>query len=208
MLNLPLEFSNFLSNKKRIHKIKEQNILSLDPGHRVFLSCLSNKHLIEIGNGVDKKIKKKLKKMDKIKTLKNVNHKRKHLLKREKVLSNYINNLHWQVISYITDNYNHILLGNYSTKSIVENDKTEKMTKRIGSSLKFFQFREKLIYKCLLKGCNFSLVDEFNTTKSCSNCSKINNIGSSKEYLCKGCNNKYPRDINSCKNILLRGITE
>ena len=105
-----------LSDKKRIHKIKKQNILALDPGHRVFLSGLSNNHLIEIGKGVDKKIKKKLKKMDKIKTLKNVNHKRKHLLKHEKVLSNYINNLHWQVISYITDNYNHILLGNYSTK--------------------------------------------------------------------------------------------
>ena len=49
--------------------------------------------------------------MDKIKILINVNHKCKHLLKHEKVLSNYINNLHWQVISYITDNYNHILLG-------------------------------------------------------------------------------------------------
>lgn len=89
---------------------------------------------------------------------------------------------------------------------MVESNKTDKMNKRIGSTLKFYQFREKLVYKCYLTGCKFGLIDEYNTTKSCSNCSKLNNIGSSKEYLCSGCNKKYPRDINSSKNILLRGI--
>lgn len=195
-----------LDTKNRIHKIKEQQIASLDPGHRTYFSCLTNKSLIEIGNGIDKKIKKKLIKMDNIKKSKDVKHKRKYLLKHEKDIANYINSMQWQIISYLTTNYNHILLGNYSTKSMVESDKTSKINKRIGSNLKFYQFRQKLTYKCLLKGCKLSIVDEFNTTKSCSNCSKLNDIGSSKEYLCKGCNQKYPRDINSCKNILLRAI--
>ena len=52
----------------------------------------------------------------------------------------------------------------------------------------------------------FSLVDEYNTTKSCSNCSTLNNIGSSREYNCKHCLQLYTRDTNSCKNILLRAI--
>lgn len=200
---------------KKTPKIKEkhesQKILSLDPGHRTFLSGLSNEHLIEIGNGIDKKIKKKLKKIDKIKSLKGkeqIKNKRKHLLKHEKDLKNYISNMHWQVVSYITKNYNHILLGNYSTKRMVESNKTDKMNKRIGSSLKFYQFREKLIYKCILNNCKFSLINEYNTTKSCSNCSTLNDIGSSKEYICKKCNKEYPRDINSSKNILLKGIIE
>ena len=195
-----------LDTTNRIHKIKEQQIASLDAGHRTYFSCLTNKSLIEIGNGIDKKIKKKLRKMDNIKASKDVKHKRKYLLKREKDIANYINDMHWKIISYLTNNYNHILLGNYSTKSMVESDKTNKINKRIGSTLKFYQFRQKLTYKCLLKGCKLSIVDEFNTTKSCSNCSKLNDIGSSKEYFCKGCKNKYPRDINSCKNILLRAI--
>ena len=195
-----------LDTTNRIHKIKEQQIASLDAGHRTYFSCLTNKSLIEIGNGIDKKIKKKLQKMDNIKASKDVKHKRKYLLKREKDIANYINDMHWKIISYLTNNYNHILLGNYSTKSMVESDKTNKINKRIGSTLKFYQFRQKLTYKCLLKGCKLSIVDEFNTTKSCSNCSKLNDIGSSKEYFCKGCKNKYPRDINSCKNILLRAI--
>lgn len=49
-----------LDTKNRIHKIKEQQIASLDAGHRTYFSCLTKKSLIEIGNGIDKKIKKKI----------------------------------------------------------------------------------------------------------------------------------------------------
>lgn len=202
------KFSMLIKKKKlkiKKHLIKQQKVIALDPGHRTFLSGLSNNHLIEIGNNVDKKIKRELLKIDKIKTLK-IKNKRRKLLKREKNLNNYINNMHWQTINYLTNNYNHILLGNYSTKSMVENKDVNKMNKRIGSTLRFYQLREKLKYKCILKSCNLGIIDEYNTTKACSNCSTLNDIGSSKEYNCKNCNKKYPRDINSSKNILLRGI--
>ena len=187
------------------HPIKKQKIISLDPGHKTFLTGLSNEHLIEIGDKVDKIIRKKLIKIDKVKKRK-ARYKRKHLLKHEKDLSNYVNNLHWQIVNYLTTNYNHILLGSYSTKEMVENIKSNKMNKRIGSCLKFYQFRQKLIYKSILRDCKLGLIDEYNTTKSCSNCSTLNNIGSSREYNCKHCLQLYDRDINSSKNILLRGI--
>lgn len=198
-----------LVKKKKINikknLIKEQKVIALDPGHRTFLSGLSNEHLIEIGSNIDKKIKKKLLKIDKIKSIK-IKNKRRKLLKREKKLNNYINNLHWQTVNYLTKNYNHILLGNYSTKRMVESKGVKSMNKRIGSTFRFYQFKEKLIYKCILRDCKFTFIDEYNTTKACSNCSTLNDIGSSKEYLCKECKKRYPRDINSSKNILLRGI--
>lgn len=196
---------NLTIDKKNKNKNK---IISLDPGHKTFLTGLTNDSLLEIGKNVDKKIKKRLIKMDKIKKQKRkrVKNKRKYLLKHEKKLANYVNNLHWQTVNYLTSNYSHILLGNYSTKSMVESNNIYKMNKRIGSSLKFYQFREKLIYKSIIRNCKFSLIDEFNTTKSCSNCSTLNDIGSSREYKCKQCLHLYTRDTNSCKNILLRGI--
>ena len=46
------------------HSIKKQKIISLDPGHKTFLTGLSNEHLIEIGDKVDKIIRKKLIKID------------------------------------------------------------------------------------------------------------------------------------------------
>ena len=52
--------------KKKI-VIKKQKIIYLDPGHITFLTGLSNDHIIEIGDKIDKKIKKKLLKMDKLK---------------------------------------------------------------------------------------------------------------------------------------------
>ena len=119
----------YMLAKKKIviekHPIKKQKVISIDPGHKTFLTGLSNDHLIEIGNKIDKKIKKKIIKMDKIKETKAKN-KRKHLLKNEKDLANYINNLHWQTVNYLTTNYNHILLGNYSTKEMVENNKSNR----------------------------------------------------------------------------------
>jgi putative transposase len=189
------------------NKIKKQKIISLDAGHKTFLTGLSNNHIIEIGNKIDKKIKKKLLKIDNIKKNK-IENKKKYLLKHEKDLSNYINNLHWQTANYLTKNYNHILLGNYSTKGMVESKNSQRMNKRIGSSIKFYQFRTKLKYKCLTRGCKFGLIDEYNTTKACSNCGILNNIGSSREYKCKNCLSLYNRDINSTKNILLRSIIE
>jgi transposase len=197
--------------KKRLtinKNINNNKIISLDPGHKTFLTGLSNDCLLEIGKNVDKKIRKRLIKMDKIKKQKRkkVKNKRKYLLRHEKKLANYIDNLHWQTVNYLTSNFTHILLGNYSTKSMVESNKSNKMNKRIGSSLKFYQFREKLIYKSIIKSCKFGLIDEYNTTKACSNCSTLNNIGSSREYNCKNCKQVYTRDTNSCKNILLRAI--
>jgi putative transposase len=203
------KFYMLVKKKIIINKNKNKNkIISLDPGHKTFLTGLSNDSLLEIGKNADKKIRKRLIKMDKIKKQKRkkVKNKRKHLLKHERKLANYTNNLHWQTVNYLTSNYTHILLGNYSTKSIVESNNTNKMNKRIGSSLKFYQFRQKLIYKSILNNCKFSLIDEYNTTKSCSNCSALNDIGSSREYKCKQCLHLYTRDTNSCKNILLRAI--
>ena len=203
------KFYMLVKKKLTINKNNKKNkIISLDPGHKTFLTGLSNDCLLEIGKNVDKKIRKRLNKMDKIKKQKRskIKNKRKHLLKHEKKLSNYVNNLHWQTVNYLTSNYSHILLGNYSTKNMVESDKTNKMNKRIGSSLKFYQFREKLIYKSIIKDCKFNLVDEYNTTKACSHCSTLNNIGGSRIYNCKQCLQLYTRDTNSCKNILLRAI--
>ena len=46
-----------------------------------------------------------------------------------------------------------------------------------------------------------NIVDEAYTTKTCSNCNEINDIGSSKKYDCKKCDFTCDRDINASINI-------
>ena len=202
---------------------KTERLGIFDPGLRTFLTGISNDYIIEYGVQIGKRIKKVLNKMDKIKSKKMVNNKqkyyikhpsstkkiiknkRKHLLKYERYLSNYINDVHRQIISDMIKRFDYITIGNFSTKNMVETDKTSKMNKRIGNSLKLYQFKQKLKYKCLINGCKYRIVNEFMTTKCCSNCSKINNeINSQKEFECSYCDHNYDRDINASKNILMK----
>ena len=214
--------------KYKINKEENKQIDKIgcfDIGLRTFLSGISNNYTIEYGLQINKYIKKILDKMDKIKSKKSVKNKneymirnginknkliknkRKHLLKYERYLSNYINNVHWQIINDMIKRFDYIVLGNFSTKNMVESNSTSKMNKRIGNALKLYQFKQKLKYKCLIKGCKYKVIDEYMTTQCCSNCSKINpNIKDKKIFECKNCNHMYDRDINSSKNIFMKSL--
>ena len=107
----------------------------------------------------------------------------------------------------MTKRFDYIILGNFSTKNMVESDSTSKMNKRIGNALKLYQFKQKLKYKCLIKGCKYKVINEYMTTQCCSNCSKVNpNIKDKKIFECINCNHIYDRDINSAKNIFMKSL--
>ena len=72
-------------------------------------------------------------------------------IKNEKIcnkkISNYVNEIHWQSINYLTNNYDNIFIGNMSSKNIISNNnynQLSKMTKRIASALSFFTYRSRL----------------------------------------------------------------
>jgi transposase len=48
--------------------------------------------------------------------------------------------------------------------------------------------------------------NEAHTTKTCSFCGCINDVGASKIFKCKQCNHVVGRDVNAGKNILMKGI--
>lgn len=76
------KFYMLVKKKVIINKNKNKNknkIISLDPGHKTFLTGLSNNCLIEIGKNIDKKIRKRLIKMDKIKKTKKKESKKKKI---------------------------------------------------------------------------------------------------------------------------------
>lgn len=81
------------------------------------------------------------------------------------------------------------------------------MTKRVALSFNFYVFREKLKYKCYINNSNYKLVNEFMTSKMCSNCGNINKeLGSSNVYKCQICNIKMGRDHNGSRCIFLKSI--
>jgi putative transposase len=132
---------------------------------------------------------------------------RKKLKSTNKRINGLINELHWKSIKFLTDNYKNILIGDLSTKGIVNNKTSvlQKYNKTLSYALSFYKYRERLKYKCKVKECNYIKVSEYYTSKTCSLCANVNeSLGGSKIFKCSNCNSVMDRDINGCRNIILK----
>jgi len=56
------------------------------------------------------------------------------------------------------------------------------------------------------KDTKLYIVSEAYTSKTCTRCGVLNNIGSNEIYHCKECDLVIDRDINGARNILLKNI--
>ena len=211
--NITKEYSILIPKEIETVKInnKENNMISLDPGLRTFMTGISENGNIKIGNNVNKYISDKLKRYRKI--LKNSEIPNKIKIKNEKIINkkiyNMIDDLHWKTIKYLTHNYETILMGDMSAQKIVnsENSKLSKITKVACLRTRFYDFYLRLKYKCELYKINFKLVDESYTSKCCSYCGNIkDNLGDSKIYICNKCNKILDRDINGARNIYFKNL--
>lgn len=185
-----------------------RNYISMDPGIRTFMTCISDDKVVHIGTNASNKIKNYLERIDNTEKIKNIKRrKNKQELYRRKI-SNLVDELHWKTINYLVTNNDNILIGDMSIKSIIScENNLNKMTKRIGSSLRFYQFKQRLKYKCSVHGIGYKEVDESYTSKMCSVCGEINdNLGSKKIYDCPNCPNVMDRDVNGARCIFLREL--
>ena len=204
------EYSIFLSKEVdclKNNNINKKDLISIDLGLRTFATCLSENEVIDICKTDDTKLKKLIKKRfdykKKIKSKKNI----KKLKMINKRISGLVNELHWKTINFLTSNYKNILIGDLSTKGIICNDRSilRKEHKELANAYSFYSFRMKLQYKCTVKNCNYKEVKEHYTSKTCSVCSEYNeNLGSSKVFKCPSCEILFDRDINSCRNMILK----
>ena len=203
------EYSLYVPEKVKVKKNTKKNIISLDPGIRTFMCGLTNNSVVKIGNNISGKIKKQLKRLDKINKNKQIPNKIKK--KNEKIINRKIKNIvdetHWKSINYLIKNYGNILIGDMSVKGIVNNktSKLNKMLKRIAYKLKFYKYRQRLIYKCKLHNIGMRVIDEKYTSKICSKCGWYNkNLGGNKNYKCNNCKINMDRDINGCRGIYIK----
>lgn len=191
-----------------IENNNSQNIISIDPGIRVFMTGLSENESIKICTNSTERISKYLKIIDKVKS-DNLPNKiiKKYEKRYNNKIINLVNDLHWKTIKYLTFKYKNILIGDLSVKGITnkETSNIQRMTKRIAYRLKFYEFRQRLEYKCNLYKINYKVIDESFTSKVCSLCGTENKkLGSSKIFNCPNCKKLIDRDTNGCRGIFLK----
>lgn len=191
-------------------KVKREEKCGIDIGVRTFLTTYSKSETYEIGTNTYKTIDKYHKKIDNIRRadargIIGKNEFEKINGKYYDKLKNKIQDMHNKIAKFLAMKYNTIIIGKVSTKKMVNNltGNLKDVTKRRLMALAHYKFRKKL--KEMGDKYNVTIIetDEYMTTKKCSNCKNIYNIGSEKTYNCKKCKLLIDRDINSAINIYL-----
>jgi len=193
---------------------KRNQIISLDPGIRKFMVGYDPEgNCIYVGEGGDKIIVEKLKQIDNLNSLIELedNNEIREKMKIDRYLlwmkvKNMVDELHWKTIKYFTDNYEVILLPNFKVSQMIKSKKIGKFTKRMMCMYSFHRFKEKLKYKCNIKGVRLIIVDESYTSKTCGCCGYLNDTKGKESLECYSCGNKIDRDASGSRNILLKNL--
>ena len=189
-------------------KKKPINYCGVDPGVRTFMTtfgnqgCVEYEHNASLINLLDKKIK----------TLKDRRERKTRITKRiilkvERKKSNIINELHWKTINEMLKMNDFIFYGDIKSQGIVKDNKNSTLNRDV-NNLKFYKFKERLLFKSIERSKKVYLVNEAYTTQTCSFCGNKYNPGCSKVYNCVFCKRSIGRDVNASKNILMKGIIE
>jgi putative transposase len=126
-------------------------------------------------------------------------------------VKNLVREMHWKCAKFLVKNYEHIYLGDFRVKNVTKHRKGKKdlpaLVKRILQQYSFFSFKQRLEYLCERNNCKLILVHEALTSKSCSSCGNVGEVGKSEVYKCLRCGGSFDRDGNSAKNILVKGMS-
>ena len=193
--------------ERKMRKLPE-TCCGIDPGVRSFMTVFNDKSNV-------KEIKYRsilLKKLNsKLASIKYTSNKRQRIrkkayLKIEKRKDSIITDLHWKTIITLLSDNDVLFYGDIKSHDIVKNRKNRFLNQRM-NDLMFYQFRQRLLYKADVYGKLVILVPEHNTTKTCSYCGTIKEMGDKRVYNCDACGIVIGRDINSGRNMLIKGIT-
>jgi transposase len=190
-------------------KTKLVNYCGIDPGVKTFMTVFGNQGCQEY------KFKEEvIKKLDtKIKFLKDKRKrviyservKKSKIRKVEKRKENLINELHWKTINSLLKTNDVLFYGDIKSHDIVKGNKNRTLNTSM-NNLRFYQFKERLLFKAIERGKKVIETKEHFTSQCCSNCGSINKPGLSRVYNCLKCKKKIGRDVNAAKNILMKGI--
>lgn len=191
----------------------KDELVALDPGVRTFQTYFSQQECGTIGDNINGDIRKINKRIDKLEALKptlsaktRYNIKRRCLLLRSKI-TNKVNDLHWKTASFLTQRYKVIFLPHFRVKQMCMKNNNKK-TNREMCNLAHYKFKERLKYKAKLNNCQVIDCCESYTSKTCTKCGILNNVGSKKIYKCENCECHIDRDLNGARNIFIRCLTK
>ena len=183
------------------------NYCGIDPGVKTFMTCFGNNGCIEYKykEGVLQKLDKKINYLTDRRRTDRGRVRKKKINKLEKRKESLVDELHWKTINNLLKMNDFIFYGDIKSHNIVKNGKNHTLNTDM-NNLKFFKFKQRLLFKSIEKGKKVFEVNEQYTTQTCSFCGSMYRPGLSRVYECKNCEKHIGRDVNASKNILMKGI--
>ena len=204
------DFYILIPKRIPVKKNAGDGIVALDPGKRVFQTCYSEKEYFESHINMDKyeKLRDKIHLLQSLYTqggtrMSQKSKKKLFILHRK--IKNLVHECHWQTANYLVQNYSDVLLPSFESQDMVRSSRLNKKTKHDLLTLSHYKFKIRLREKAL-EYTNFRIhdVNESYTSKTCSCCGNIQNVGSRKTFVCTSCSMVMDRDVNAARNIFIK----
>jgi len=185
-----------------------------DLGIRSFLTTYATNHKVfeyKHNSVLLKQLNDKLKMLKSLRTRPRLqtqrnSYRKKQLNKVEKKKIDTVNALHWSVINHLIKTNDVIFMGDIKSHDIVKDNKNKTLNRDF-NDLKFHVFKKRLLYKASINNKKVFLINEAYTTQGCSKCGSLwKDIGDSKVFRCPKCKYVCGRDVNSSKNMIMKGI--
>ena len=184
--------------------------VSLDPGIRTFMTGMSNNEVMKFGTNIFDKVKSYIKRINNAKqTIQDNNRIRGIETKYNSKIKRLVDDMHWKIANNLTSKYKTVLIGDMSSKQICSynNKILDGLTKQAVMQMNYYIFRKRLEYKCAVNKVEYKEIDEKYTSKMCSKCGWCDEkLGGSKTFTCQVCKLHIDRDVNACRNILIKGL--
>lgn len=197
-------------DKKLCKILKKEEFCSLDPGIRTFQTVYTpNKNSYKIcSDQTSHKVNKLISLINSPKG--DPKQYASYIRRLRRKLKNRIDDLHWKTANFLCKNFQIIIIGNMSTKSICKKGgNLHSSSKKNCYNLSHYLFKQRLKSKCEEYECIYHEVDESYTSKTCGDCGELNNsLGSSKVFKCSKCNFICDRDVNGARNILYKYLQQ
>lgn len=190
----------------------QAGVVSCDPGLRTFLTTYSSRGVEKIGQAAFSRIGRLCHALDTLTgKWQQAAGASKHRMKkalyrlRNRILD-FISELHHKVAAKLTQEFKVVIIPEFNFHPLAS--KLFSKTVRGFATLAHGKFRQLLTSHAEKRGCRVVYQNEVYTSKTCSACGHIQEIGSRSKWRCTKCNHIHDRDCNGARGIFLRALRD
>jgi putative transposase len=190
----------------------QAGVVALDPGLRTFISAYSERGVEKFGQAAFSRIVRLCYALDDLtgRREKASGSRKCRMKKAQQRLRNRVHDsvseLHHKVAVYLTQTFKVVVIPEFNFHPMA--GKLFRKTVRGLATLAHGKFRQVLESHAEKRGCRIHYQNEAYTSKTCSSCGWIQEIGAASKWNCKGCGHAHERDDNGARGIFLRALRD